>query len=203
MRITDWANASFTQAQETEVFYSIPRTYIRSVKRYDEFSTSALFDVLWLSDQVKNAYASSYAYKRGKDEVFRDRLLQEQLEESKNYITFYVLAPHAYALSEKDSDWSLSLELGDYALQPVEIKVIDLSAEYKDFFGEKYNRFRTAYRVKFDAKNSEGALMLHEGMKEMYLHCRTMKKEVSMLWYIDQEDFLTQHDAPTSDNGQL
>src|SRR5882672_8334460 len=106
-RIIDWGKKEFIQAPESVNFNKIPATYVRSIKMYDEFSTSALLDILWLSDQVRTAYTASYVYKRGKDADFGNSFLRRQLEENKHYISFYVLAPHAYYLSEKDSPWSL------------------------------------------------------------------------------------------------
>ena len=50
--------ASIAQAQK----------YIRSVTMYDQLTTRARFDVLWLSDDVRVNYTNLYALKFGKTE---------------------------------------------------------------------------------------------------------------------------------------
>ena len=200
-RIIDWGKNSFNQVEQVNQFSKIPQQYIRSVKAYDQWSTRAIFDVLWLSKPVRSAYASAYAYKHGKSEDLRKVFLRRQLEENKHFISFYVLAPHAYSLGEKNSYWTLFLEIDGNNYAPLQAKPIEISQEYQVFFGKLYNRFKTVYHVKFDAKDVEDRSLINPESKIMKLYFRSVKHEVALVWHLDSDHFTTQCEGRTQESG--
>jgi len=181
-RIIDWGVDNVPQGESLEDYAATPKKYIRSIKMYDQFTTIGMFDALWLSDGVRTAYANSYCLKHGRSEDRRQAFLRRQLEENKHFITFYVLAPYDIELNEENTKWSLSLRIGDDFFSPVEIKETDLSPEYIAFFGKKFNRFRIAYQVKFDAQDVEDNSLLDTDVATMSLYFRSVEKEGIMSW---------------------
>src|SRR5437762_11661542 len=79
-RIIDWGERNFMQAPSLQAQITQAQEYIRSVTMYDQLSTRARFDVLWLSDDVRINYANLYALKFGKTEEQKKVFLRRQLE---------------------------------------------------------------------------------------------------------------------------
>jgi hypothetical protein len=139
----------------------IAYNYVRSVAVYDEFITRALFSMLWLSDEVRNAYADIYCSKRGIQGDAREEFLKRQLEENNHWYAFYVLADvrdKTYLmLNEKNAVWTLSLDLGNkMILIPESVKEVDIEPEFQSFFGNNFTLFKTAYLVKFAKVDATG-----------------------------------------------
>ncbi len=135
--------------------------YLKSVSIYDQFKTRALFDVLWLSEVVRTEYVHRYAERRGKDAQAHAELLNRQLEENKHWISCYLLADirdrFNPRLNEKEALWSVYLRFTNgETIEPVSIKEVELESEYQNFFGSRFNPFKTVYLVKFPATNREG-----------------------------------------------
>lgn len=185
-RLVDWGNSAFYQGESTQQFNEKPQAYVRSLIIYDQFSTVCKFDALWLSDAVRTAYAASHAAKLGKAEDFRINFLRRQLEENKHFISFYVLSDQQ-GLDEKDPFWSIFLRVNDETYSPTEVKIVELSPEYTAFFTKKLLRFRTAYRVMFNALNAEEKPILTKDVRRIALHVRSMDKEGMLVWDIPQE----------------
>lgn len=131
--------------------------YVKSQTVYNQFETLAVFDALWLSDEVRKAYVDVYCNKHGlTQEGAKDSMLKRNLEENNHWITFYVLADirdrtHP-TLSDKDSAWSLYATHGDISVEPESIKEVELECEYQLFFGRgRFVPAKAAYIVKFPA----------------------------------------------------
>jgi len=192
-RIVDWGKSNFTQAKKLEFKYKQARQDLKSKTVYDQLTTVGIFDVLWLSDNVRTAYADLHAIKYRKTEEQRKAMLRRQLAENNHFISFYVAVPYEVILGEKNSEWSLSLEINDTTYLPIEVKVIDLNPEYEAIFGNKFSRFKNAYLVRFDAKNIQERPLITTDTHEINLYFRSTKKEVILTWAVHEDD---QHENP-------
>jgi hypothetical protein len=181
--------SEFPQGVEVHEPSAIAGAHLRSCALYDQFQTLALFDVVWFSDKLKSTYVDMVCRRHGKDNEARDALLRRQLEENKHWVTFALLADirdktHV-AMSEKDSAWSLYLQMPDgEKVQPVSIKEVELEPEYQIFFGHRFNMFKKAYLVKFPAKPLDGKAYLDRG-KSFKMTIASTKKTATMEWSLD------------------
>ena len=181
-RLVDWGTRTFEQTPTVNSSVSEAQEYIRSVTSYDQLTTTARFDVLWLSDNVRTNYADLYALKFAKTEEQRKIFLRRQLEENNHFISFYVLSLYDEPLGDTHSDWTLFLTIDDKNYAPIEIKSVELAPEYMHIFGKKYNRFKVPYSVKFDAKDINDTLLITPETKNITLHCRSLKADVTFEW---------------------
>lgn len=181
-RIVDWAKDSFYQGDKVSYDHSAPQEYIRSVTVYDQFYTRARFDVMWLSDSVRTAYAHVYDLKHGSVDSKSDSFLHKQLAKNNDYIVFYLLAPATYILGDPMSDWTLFLQIGDRSFEPVEVKEFNIEPEYRSFFGKLFNRFKVSYRITFQAQDSQGFPFVDENITMITLHARSFEKNIKFEW---------------------
>lgn len=125
---------------------------------YDQFMTQAIFDVLYLNDDVRFAYVDKYCEKNGLDEFAMKSLQSREMELNKNWISFYVLADirdkkHT-ALTDPKSTWSMFLDFGNgIRISPLNIKELNLEPEYQTLFGSLFSTFVRSYEVKFPARD--------------------------------------------------
>lgn len=187
-RLVDWGNRTFEQAPTINSTVADAQMYIRSVTSYDQLSTAARFDVLWLSDEVRINYADLYALKFAKTDEQKKIFLRRQLEENNHFISFYVLSLYAQPLGDTNSDWTLFLTIDDKNYSPIEIKSVELAPEYIHIFGKKYNIFKVPYLVKFDAKDINDNFLITPETTQISLHCRSLKSDVTFDWIILKED---------------
>jgi len=185
-RLVDWGKRTLHQGDNLAVDTTSPHAYVRSIILYDQFATIAMFDAIWLSDAVRTAYTDIYALKYGKDEEQKKVFLRRQFAENRHFITFFVLSTTLAPISEENSEWTLFLQIGDETFAPQEIKKIALDPEYKAFFGKHFNRFKLAYRVTFDANDSEEVPLLREDTPEMTLYFRSVYKEARLCWDLNK-----------------
>lgn len=185
-RVMDWSQKTFVQTPSLQASISAAQKYIRSVSSYDQLTTRARFEVLWLSDDVRINYANLYALKFGKTEEQRKTFLRRQLEENNHFISFYFLSLHDLPLGEANSEWTLFLSIDDKNYAPIEIKTVELTPEYTYIFGKKYNRFKVPYSVKFDAKDINDQFLITPETKNIKLYCRSVDSEVVFVWDIEQ-----------------
>lgn len=183
-RVIDWGTKTFEQAPSLQASITEAQKYVRSVTLYDQFTTRARFDSLWLSDDVRINYANLYALKFGKTEEQKKVFLRRQLEENNHFISFYVLSPYEHPLGDAQSEWTLFLEIGDKHYAPIEIKAVELSPEYIYIFGKKYNKFKVPYSVKFDAKDINDQHLITTQTEKITLYCRSLHSEVTFVWDI-------------------
>lgn len=185
-RMIDWGKKTFVQTPTLQASISAAQKYIRSVTSYDQLTTRARFDALWLSDDVRINYANLFAAKFGKTEEQRKTFLRRQLEENNHFISFYVLSLYDQPLGDPNSEWTLFLNIDDKHYAPIEIKSVELSPEYMYIFGKKYNRFKVPYSVKFDAKDINDQFLITPETKNITLYCRSLSAEVTFVWDIVQ-----------------
>ena len=184
-RMVDWGTRTFAQAPSMDSAVSTAQQYIRSVTSYDQLTTRARFDTLWLSDDVRTNYANLYALKFGKTEEQKKIFLRRQLEENNHFISFYLLSLHEYPLGDAHSDWTIFLIIDGKRYAPIEIKSVELMPEYIYIFGKKNNRFKVPYSVKFDAKDMNDQLLITPETKQIALCCRSLQTEVTFVWDVE------------------
>jgi hypothetical protein len=187
-RVIDWGERTFAQAPSLQAEVEQAQKYIRSVTMYDQLTTRARFDALWLSDDVRTNYANLYALKFGKTEEQKKVFLRRQLEENNHFITFYVLSLYEHPLGDSSSEWTLFLKINDKNYAPIEVKAIELSPEYIHIFGKKYNRFKVPYSIKFDAKDINEQFLITPEIKNMILYCRSLHSEVTFVWEFERSE---------------
>lgn len=183
-RIADWGKRNFMQAPFFETPIAQAQKYIRSVTVYDQLTTCARFDALWLSDEVRTNYAELYALKFGKTEEQKKVFLRRQLEENNHFISFYLLSSYEYPLGDTNSEWTFFLSVDGKNYAPIEIKTADITPEYMYIFGKKYNRFKVPYSIKFDAKNVNEEFLIGSATENITLYGRSLKSEITFVWHI-------------------
>jgi len=134
---------------------------VRSVNLYEQFETKAIFNALYLSDATRTKYVDVYTRKRGITGEAYKAMLNRNLEENKHWISFYLLADvrdKTYvSLSEKNSSWTLYLDMGNgVTIAPEVIREVDIEPEYQAFFSYRFSLFKAAYLVKFPIQDANG-----------------------------------------------
>lgn len=185
-RIIDWTKTNFYQGEPLNEDIKVAKNYIRSVTLYDEFSTHGMFDVLWLSEVVRTAYAHLYVYKRGEDQTYYKKIIERELFENEQFISFYVLS--ISHLVGPESEWTLFLRIGNNNLIPHEVKVIELPYEYQQVFAKRSSIFKRPYLVTFSARNIEGIPYITPDTQEISLYVRSAKKQHALSWNIDKKN---------------
>jgi hypothetical protein len=179
----------FPQGTDLKNSYDVSKLFIRSQSVYDQFTTLAQFDAIWLSDQTRVAYVEMYCKKRGKNEKAKEAMLARQLEENHHWISFYVLADvrevFNSAMNDKNPVWTPYLKLDKECIEPVSIKEIELEPEYISIFGTKYNSFKTAYLISFPAKNDTTNKMYLDGAKKLNLVTSSVDKSCILQWDLE------------------
>lgn len=183
-RIIDFGTKTFVQAPSLNASIVAAQKYIRSVTSYDQLTTRARFDALWLSDEVRMNYTNLFASRFGKTEEQKKTFLRRQLEENNHFISFYVLSLYDHPLGDVNSEWTLFLSIDDKNYTPIEVKTVELSPEYCYIFGKKCNRFKVSYSVKFDAKDINDQPLITNETKNITLHCRSINTESTLVWNI-------------------
>lgn len=184
-RVIDWAEDVFYQGTKLEQSAAAAQAYLKSIVVYDEFTTQAMFDALWLSDAVRTYYVDLCALKYGKSDEQREQNLRRQLAENEHFIMFYVLSLYDFPLKEKEAMWSLFLEINGNFYAPVELKSVDLTPEYKKIFGKSFSRFKVPYLVKFNALDIDNKPLITQETSHIALHFRSNEKETMLAWAIN------------------
>jgi hypothetical protein len=181
----------FHQGTDLQTHKDVAKEFVRSQTVYDQFTTLANFDAIWLSDQTRIAYVDLFCEKRGKSKDARAALLNRQLEENRHWISFYVLADvredFNSALNDENPVWTPYLEIDGEKFEPITIKEIDLEPEYSSFFENRLNSFKTAYLVSFPAQDLSGKFYL-SGCKILRLVMCSADKLCNLEWNIGELD---------------
>lgn len=183
-RMVDWGKRTFYQGEQQEANLTAAHKHVRSIVAYDQLETAAQFDALWLSPEVRNLYAYLYTRISGKGEEQKKTLERRQMDENNHFIIFYVLSSYKIPLGTPESLWHIFLEIDGYRYAPIEIKPVELVPLYKEFFGKKYSIFKTAYQLKFDARDVDDEMIIRPDSSCVVLYFRSLRKEVSLSWNI-------------------
>jgi hypothetical protein len=187
-RVIDWGVQNFYQGKDVTDVTDQVVPFIRSITIYDQLETKAIFDVVWLSDEVRTAYSKLHALREGKSEEKFQAILRRQLEENNHYITFYVLSTHEVPLGIARSQWSFFLRLNDSEYHPYEVKTIDLPYEYQIFFGKRWNRFKVPYVMRFKPMSDDERRVLTDTINKIELVARSAQKEHVFVWQVQDEE---------------
>jgi hypothetical protein len=179
-----WLNEVFYQGCPVPQYDLCP--YIRTIHLYDQTSTIAHFDTLWLTKEVRTLYLKAYADRRCLSEERYRTLLRRQHEEAKHYISFYVLAAFpgddTISLSDKNAPWTITLVVNTMCYTPSEIKIAEIAPEYINFFGKRWTQFKKPYLVRFNAKDQDGDPIIPSGTCSVELHFASVVREAGMQW---------------------
>jgi hypothetical protein len=180
------SKTEFPQGQDLDLkSYAIAQLYLKSSAVYNQFTTLAIFDALWLSDDVRNAYVCQNCLSSGKNEESKQAFLNRQLEENKHEISFYVLADirqhFGRGLNEKNSYWKPFISVDGQKIEPVLIKEVELDPEYKTFFDPRFSSLKTAYLVQFPATDASGKHYLKD-CKKLELTISSVEKACCLEW---------------------
>jgi hypothetical protein len=181
-RLIDWGTNTFYQGETLEAHNKEAWRFVRWGAVYDQLETRAIFDAIWLSDDVRTAYAHLFMARQGKSEEHHTAFLRRQLEENNHFITFYVLSLYKIPLGDPDSAWSLFLDVDGKQVLPLEIKAVDLPQEFQTFFGKRFTRFKDAYLVKFDARDVEEHPFITKDTHVIALNFKTIDKQLVLSW---------------------
>lgn len=172
-RYVPWAKDVFYQSKTKCTYTALRNDYIRTLRIYDQFTTLGIFDVLWLSDEVRTLYSKEYALLYGYCPEDYQSFLQDQLAESNCLISFYILAcvPHVQdiLLTEDGTPWSIYLCIDGVNYQPEILKLVELPYFYKLFFGKRYTIAKQVYYISFAAKSSMGDSILTKSSRSLSL----------------------------------
>ncbi len=185
-RLTHWFLGNFNQAGTIQDCVERPYEYVRTSTINDQVNTLAMFDALWLSDEVRRRYVDLRALRFNLSDEQKEQLLQAQLDENKRYITFYVLSLSTIRLDGPDPVWAISLDVDDRIVTPVEIKQVQFDQEYRAFFGELYIRPKAMYQVKFNTTDSRGNELINGATQMINLWFRSVKKEEALTWCMSE-----------------
>jgi len=183
-RVVDWGKELLPQGNSFKKDLSVAREYVHSVTAYDQLSTRATFDVLWLSDEVRSSYVRLFVDRRGKGEEQYATIVRRQLEENNFVLAFYVLCPFDITLGDADAEWMTFLRVNSAQYTPTEVKVVDLAPEYSAIFDKKISRFKQAYLVKFDARDANDVALITPTTEKLSLVFRSLRKDVTLTWQI-------------------
>ncbi len=187
-RILRWGKYTFCQAHTISVDISPAYAYVRTLRLYDQFNTVAIADVIWLSDTVRTVYADLYSCQRCKSPEHRQAFLRRQLQENNHFITFYVLMPKdsvpSFSFGTTFGIWSVTLVINGTCFSPREVKAVDLAPEYQRIFGNRYNRYKSAYLIQFDACNLEGHTLISPVSTTIHLVFKSIYYSMCATWQL-------------------
>jgi hypothetical protein len=171
-----------SQGQEHKDQRQVVDENVRSARVYNEWETSAMFDVLWASDDTRKSYVDSFCKRRGKSEIDKSAMLREHLEENQKNISFYVLADVRDRfhpdLSGDNPAWTMFLDFNGQKVAPSSIKEVELDPEVLVLFSHRFPKpkFKISYLVKFPAKSAAGNFYVQPGIPFKMMLSSTTKQ---------------------------
>jgi|SaaInlLV_10m_DNA_2_1039722.scaffolds.fasta_scaffold00173_7 hypothetical protein len=148
------AKTEFPQGKEQVEEQFEARDDIKSVSIYDQFETTAFFDVMWFSEVIRDAYVDLYCKRRGLIKNERNSFAESYESKYANKLIFCILADvrdkKHDSLNDKNSAWSMYVDLGNRKILPSKIDKVVLDPEVKKLFGSKFSNYKKAYQVTFD-----------------------------------------------------
>lgn len=189
-----WKEETFTQAKlyKSEENEAVVKQYLQSLSLYDQFETVALFDALWLSDEIKTAVSDIHVQLLGKNKEVRNNFLRRQLKDNSEYVSFYVLSQHGISFVDHPTQWHLHLVTDGNSYSPASIKLLEITPEYRIVLNKKLTPHKDVYEVKFLRKNSKGKDILEEG-KELQLFFNGLHHFGTIKWSLNLHKEFLQH----------
>ena len=186
--LVDFAKETFPQGEEHKDQKNIIKQYMRKTHVYDQFTTLALFDTLWLSDSIKEVYTDMYASMLGKTDHSKKSFLRRQLKENSHFISFYVLSTHEVPLTVNPVLWKIHLEIDGKKQLPFSLKLVEIPAQYQMMFGKNFTKHKQAYHLQFDRKDGNGNDLLSSGHEhDIKIVFSSSSHFSSIKWMVDTE----------------
>lgn len=192
-RIATWAQRNFYQGKPTADYFELPDTYVRSITVYDQFTTVAMFDALWLAPRVREDYIQRSSYRLFKSDEQRQAAELRQQQELTHFIDFYVLSIYTIRLDQSPL-WGIALVVDGARYLPVEIKQVTLEPEYAYFFGKALTHFKTPYLVRFAAKTSDNSPVITNNSRVLSLEFHSVDRDTALVWHLDNLTCVTSDD---------
>jgi hypothetical protein len=202
-RVIDWGSNNFKEANiYAKDFIEPVQGYFRSESVYNKLFTSiGQFTALLLTGNVRKIYVDYHALKNSLNKEEKKLLLDRLIDENNHFISFYVTGEQPIAtyssskayftgsyekqgslLGTSNPMWKPYLQIDGVEYKAHHVKKVDLSTEYKKFFGEKISQFKETYLVIFDAQIDNNphdfALTFRSGNSEITLNWKQELYEV-------------------------
>jgi hypothetical protein len=171
----------------------VSKKFVRSVKLYDEWQTTAGFDLLFFSGDALEKYSQIYSCRRGLDENEMSDQLSNKIEKDNEDLIFYVLADirskKNSSLSDENSYWKFHLKgPNEEKIAPESILEVELEPEIQELFGNCAKpdeiRFKIPYLVKFPSGS------IAENIKtghEFTMSIDSVRQKYNLNWYNDKK----------------
>jgi hypothetical protein len=153
----DLLPSEFPQAQTKKLALAHVTHSIKDVQFYSQFSTEALFNVIWKSPKNSKLLLDIYASRRGMSKTRKEAILKKNQRQHAENVTMFVLAyvkdQQRPDLQDIDSTWTMFLQAQDgFRLAPLKIKPMDMTPELATIFEKRNTNFKQLYVVKFPRK---------------------------------------------------
>lgn len=200
--LLEWSDKTFRQADPVSKHFALSmEPYIQSLKIYDQLVSIADFSAMFLTDEARMIYANYFFHRNFKtseeQELDRERLLKE----NNYYITFYLIGnqpatifPSGRALfsgeyqvrgpllGTADAHWKVTMVVDGKEYAPCDVRSVNLPAEYQYFFGIHWSQFKSAYKVRFDARDNQGNEILPLGNHRVQLKLSSVTYNAELEW---------------------
>lgn len=161
-QVMRWGKEQVPQIKKIQFRRSFLIPYLKSTALYDSFILVISVDAIYLSSTVRLRSIELTVERNGLSEAQHEQMRKQAQEEVKQTISFYVLLPYTINIT-RNSPWSFHLGVGDRTYAPLSIKKVDLSPEYRRFFGLIYTRFKTPYLLTFTASDGTRGKLTEQG----------------------------------------
>lgn len=198
-RVIDWGKRTFNQGCKVEACIDLVRAHIRTVRIYDQLKTLGIFDVLWLSNEVRTVYADLHAEKFMLNEATLQDLKSQELAQNKEYLSFYILGydpkfisdgPFTATGKKNNSNWTVVLKVNDKFYEPEVLNIVKLNPEYILFFGKKLSKFKTVYLVQFSKFDSNNNPIIDSNTRTFTLCFGSIKRKGAVSWNVINEKLI-------------
>lgn len=199
-KLVEWGNSTFHQAGKLQEDFSVPmQPYIKSTVIYDKLSLVAEFSALFLTDHARIIYLDYFCHRNLKSAEEKAIDKQRLLTENDYYITFYVVGYQPASmypsgrsmfsgeyhlqgplLGNSEGVWKATLIVDGNEYVPDDVRSVELPIEYQYFFGTNYSQFKTAYRIRFDARDSHNKEILASGKHNVALKFSSVNYETRL-----------------------
>jgi hypothetical protein len=146
-----WGKKEIQQIDKINFDQTIVKKFLQTIIIYEQFSFLWACDILFISQNISDLFIDMYTKRQHSNNQEKEILKQKEDSEQQQKVTFIILLPHQIDFNEKN-EWQIRLKIRDCIQKPNSITLIELSPEHKLFFGEKYKRFKLAYKVTFEKK---------------------------------------------------
>jgi hypothetical protein len=183
-----WTHGVWYQGVAIPSDIQMPRDCVRSVTVYDQFTTCARFDVLWLSYDMRMAYVKLHSFRKGLSVEEQAALCAQAREEDRLQIVFYILTTLATPFDDQ-AQWEVTLHLDNgVILKPSTIAPVTIEPEYKAAFGICYNSFKIAYKCIFKKYDAQGIVLWNQDDVPVQLHFAGLGKQFFLSWNMQRNN---------------